>query len=908
MAAGELERNGGLVLTDPNGRALPLWWEERAHWPDGTVKWVWIHARLDSEPGVAEHVVTLLPGKGKPAVCGGSVDGALDLDGTRLEISEAGWEFEAAGHRAAVGAGGAGDVRTDPIQPVDGRGAVELVEASAIAPLLRLRGPESAGLGFDHLLRIDPRGGCLHWQQRLSFRGDRLVELCHLRCGVAISGSAGVEAWEWPSVRQVRERLTALRPGVYRVDDGEEVPGRPEACVHRGQVSVTLEKGWQRAPFSLAAHGDQVEVDLYPSGAGCLSVHPGTSLRHALRIELNGARGAPAAWSLDPETACATGAFGPLMPRSPLTGKRYPGYEQAMDACLHSARRTRLDKERGAPVGAPAELADEASQDEEYFGLQHYGDWPMALGAYGGERRMYADNEYDTPYAYFLQFARTGKPEYADVAVASAVHMTDLDCMVTTGDMRFHGYRDTADDHAGHRPPGGELGHYWTDGLVLNYLVCGDRWSWEAAHAQVGHLMSLFAGDGDDPVRRRFLGCERAVGWPLVALAGVAEVTGDALVLGKMQQMSAYLARFAANPDRELEEMDAIGADPIQWWRIAQADGCKPFMLGVVLEGLERYHRLTGDLVAEQAIVDTCRFLVEVMWVENVEAFIYEWNAYNRGHREEVYPHYINMMVAPGLAYAHELTGDPVFREVATRSFHAALWTLFAPGGGKEIGMVGRTSALMVGRLHEWRRRDLVQRAERLPPSNGLPFAYEGSAGDLAAHPGLRLRQGAPRYCDGALMSAGDSYAEYGFREPVGTDCGEISFTVVPSWDCPPHPGPVAQRAYLHLSDLPFTRSCVSVISFYTGLHVRFYDAERHYIEVLETDIGTWKAGSPHRIDIGWRAGTAWLRVDGEESDRRTLDRRLSGAFARLHLGHRPGNWRADATLSDLVMHLGQPR
>jgi len=905
FAQGELESGGGLVLTDPGGRVLPLWWEERAHWPDNTVKWVCVHARLDPEPDVDTLVVALLPGAGEPAALDGPVEEGVELEGTRFEITEEGWVFGNAGGQAIIHTGRPEDVHTDPPLPVGGAAGIEVVEASAIAPLVRVRHEADSGLGFDHLLRIDPRGGNLHWRQRLNFLGDQVVALSHLRCGVTFTGQSGSGAWEWPALSTVQERLSVLRPGVYQVDGGGEVPGRPEARVRQGQVSVVLEKGWQRAPFTLSARGDGVEVELYPSTADPLTVHPGTSLRHTLHIGLNCGRGRMAEWSLDPEATCGSGAFGPLMPRSRLTEQRYPGYEQAMDACLRSGRRTRLDKERGAAVGAPAELADEASQDEEYFGLQHYGDWPMALGAYGGERRMYADNEYDTPYTYFLQFVRTGSPEYVDIAHASAVHMADVDCMVTTGDMRFHGYRETADDHAEHRPSGGELGHYWTDGLVLDYLLCDDLWSWESARAQVQYLMSVFAGEGDDPVRRHFLGCERAVGWPLVALAGVAEVTGGEVVLGKMQQMAAYLARFAADPDRELEEVDAIGTEAIKWWRIAQEDGCKPFMLGVVLEGLERYHRLTGDPVAEQAIVDTCRFLVEVMWVENVEAFTYEWNAFNRGHREESYPHYINMMVAPGLAYAYELTGETVFREVATRSFHAALWTLFAPGGGKEIGMVGRTSALMVGRLHEWKTRDLALRAQRLPPSNGLPFRYEGDAAHLAAHPNVRLRQGAPRYRDGALVSDGDSFAVYGFREPVGTDCGEISFTVIPDWDCPPHPGPVASRAYLHLSARPFTRSCVSVISFYTGLHVRFYDGERHYIEVLETDIGDWRANCPHRIDIGWSAGTAWLRVDGEESDRRSLDRRLSGAFERLHLGHRPGNWRAQATLTGLVLRLG---
>ena len=284
--------------------------------------------------------------------------------------------------------------------------------------------------------------------------------------------------------------------------------------------------------------------------------------------------------------------------------------------------------------------------------------------------------------------------------------------------------------------------------------------------------------------------------------------------------------------------------------------------------------------------------------------------------------------------------------------------------------MVGRTSALMVGRLHEWKERDETARDRRLTPSRGVLFAFEGPPEELARRPELTLRQGRPEYRDGALVSAGDSFAVYGFRDPANTDRGQIAFTVTPDWDCPSHPGPVAQRAYLHLADAPFTSACVSVISFYTGLHVRFYDAGRHYIEVLETDIRDWKAGMSHRVEIGWdvspggegkrrapaqrgacggaaagaetplgdgerrapaqrgarggrgigsagpgepetgpepwaASGEAWLCIDGTERDRRPLGRRLSGGFRRLHLGHRPGNWRADGALGELVIRLG---
>jgi len=896
LAEGGVPAGSAFALRDGRGERLPLWWVERAHWPDGSIKWIFLHARL----GAASAAVELEIGEGTATTIESIGAGGVELDGARLVLEDGGWTFAAGDREVHVRPRGA---VTDPCIDQEGSYEAELVEASGIAPLLRLRQRREEGLRFDQLLRLDPVQKVLHWQQRVSFL---TAETCRLKeLGAVLE--CPEEAWMWAVDGEAHSRLQVLLPGFFALDGGEETAGRPEAALRGKGVSLVLEKGWQRAPFALEAAGRRVQVGFYPREAMPLAVQPGTSFRHSLRIGLEGVDGMPATWSLDAEAACGSGAFGPLMACTEHTRRFYPGYEQAMDACMQGGRLTRLDKERGDSKGHPAMLADEEQQDEEYFGLQHYGDWPMALGAYGGELRMYADNEYDTPFAYYLQFMRTGRPEYLEVAHHSAVHMADVDCMATTGDMRFHGYRETAEDHAEHRTRGGDLGHYWTDGLALAFLVNGDWWSWEAARDQARFLLGVFAGEGDDAIRRNFLGCERAVGWPLTALAGVAEVTGDVELLAKMGQMTGFLARFAADPDRELEEVAEVDGRPLKWWRICQEDGTKPFMLGVVLEGLERYHRLTGDPAAETAIVDICRFLVEVMWVEGVEAFIYEWNAFNRGHREDVYPHYINMMVAPGLAYAHELTGEEQFREVATRSFHAALWTLYAPGGGKEIGMVGRTSAMMVGRLWEWRQRGEGVRKERLLPSNGLPFSFEGAPEELANSQELALREGKPRYEEGGLVSDGDSYAVYGFHDPVNTDRGEIEFSFGPDWDCPPHPGPVEQRAYLHLCDRPFTRSCVSIISFYTGLHVRFYDVERHYVEVLEADIQHWKEGESHRVRVVWdvEEGTAALWLDGEEADRRGLKRRLSGGFKRLHLGHRPGNWRANGKIGALRLRLG---
>ena len=903
FAQGAVHSGSGLALQEPDGNRLPLWWTERALWPDGSLKWVFLHARLQSQTEDL-HLVQAEdpPEEIRPGQIALDATDALQLDGCRLACTATSWRFETPLGTMEIQSIA---VRTDPAMSPSDAYRISLVEPSPIAPLLRFSQEKNTadknGLRFDHLFRLDAANGSLHWQQRLSFLAAGTHRLCGLSAAFKADG-----VWQVVGYPQATQLLIP-RPGHFSLDGGSQEAGHPQAALSCGTARILLEKGWQRAPCAVRGGDGEAHIEFYPQAAANLAVHSGTSFRHGVCLSLAGKGLETLRFSLDPETACATGAFGPLMAQTPRTCRLFPGYEKAIAAALDNGRLTRLDKERGQAAGRPADLEDEAAQDEEYFGLHHYGDWPMALGSYGGIRRMYADNEYDTSFAYFLQFVRTGRCAYLEVAHHSALHMADLDCKATDGDMHFHGYLEQAEDHAEHRTQGGDLGHYWTDGLVLDYLLLGDSWCWEAAQDMAAFLLERFAGDGDDPIRRNFTGCERAVGWPLVALCGVAEKNNDLALMAKMGQMAAYLSRFTADPDRELKEVTESGGQPLRWWRICQEDGTKPFMLGVVLEGLERYHRLSGDTAAVAAIVDLARFLVETLWVPEIEAFIYEWNAFGRPHREDVYPHYINMMVAPGLAYAYELCGDERFRQVATRSFHAALWTLFAPGGGKEIGMVGRTSALMAARLFAWRQGDEKARTAQLKPSNGVPFKFSGQPEKLEKCGEIFRLDGIPRHEGGALHSASDSYVVYAWRTPVATERGRLAFSFRPDWESPRQRDGVNQRCYVHLCDRPFTRSCVSVISFYTGLHVRFYDVGRHYIEVLETDIQHWERGKEARVEVSWdtHKGEAALLLDGQERDCRALDRRLGGAFKRLHLGQRPGNWRADGLIGDLELVLG---
>jgi hypothetical protein len=903
FAPGVLRAGGGLVLQH-EGLALPTWTTERARWPDGSLKWVFLHARVPA--GTCE--LELVPG-GSDAP-GPLVDhGSLSLGGCHLRRSGAGWVFDAPTGswelRSSV-------VDTDlPLAHAPEVARLTLLEASPIAPLARLRCAESTeGVVVDDLLRLDAVHDRLVWTRRVTWYAEGDFELRHLGADLRAIGGAFDPV-----------EIVAPAPGRLFSDDWDDGEGYPMGVLAGPTHALFLEHAWQKAPFALRADGEAVAVDTYAPEAGPQAVKGGTSFRHTVELACGpaaaDAAGASVEVVIDPAYLCATGAIGTIAPATAVRAD-FPGYETAFRATLETGRLTQLDGPQNE-AGPAAPLEEESRQDEEYFGLPHYGDWPMPWGSYGGTRRMYASNEYDPAYAYYQGYAIYGDPRFLAIGRVSAMHMTDVDTIAHTGDMRFHGYNESSEDHGWARAPG-DLGHYWTDGYWMLHFVHGDPWAREAALAATGFIARRFAEGGTAYMRRVWAGGERSLGWPAVALMGSYEATGDAQLLATIQGLVDYMEGFTADPEREIEFESGTAQQPLVWWRTAMADGCKPFMVGVILEGLERFHRITGDPKAAACIERLARFLVERMWLEHEATFIYEWNAYNRGHRFAK-PHSLIPLFVRGLGYAYELTGEERFREVSEKAFHGCLWTLYDPrSGGKSIGMMGRTLGAYVTMLQGWLDEERATYRASIPASTGGSFTWQGTSADLAGAPGVVAEGGAPRFDDGAVVSQGDSYLALAFTEGVNADAGRLRLRTRLLPDSGGYPG---QRCFLHLCGEHLGEPALSLISFYSSLHARLSDRQGRLIEVAEGfQYGVdakgrplpeerhppreWVEGEWFEVEVEWNApGSMRLWFDGGLVDEKPLDRRLGGAFRRLYVGAKPGNWRARASVDLQELRLG---
>ena len=693
-----------LSLLDGSGQELPIWWTPRALWPDGSRKWIWLHTRVPA--GTME--LELQATEQEPA----AHESRIHIEGPELTFGDKDFSFAASPSTFSL------EVGRDRIEVQDEPDVLEpeaacdfssayfqIIEDSPIAPLVRLCDPVEEGIRREYLFRIDPVLRSVHWTRRVSLMSGPRHELRSMGARLCLTQGQ----WYLPDFPS-HHTLRVHRPHRMQLGHDPETDGHPDAVMAAAGEAVRLEKGWQRAPFALHAGDVDGMVEFYPAACAPLVVLQGTSFRHEVRLAVGSEAEATVRsevrWSWDSEAAAGSGAFGPLIPRSEEVKRLFPGFDKAFEMAIDHCRPTRLDSPDGEEEGPPGDLADETTHDVEFFGLQHYGDWPMKSGAYGSSKRIYCDNEYDVPYA-------------------------------------------------------------------------------------------------------------------LIAIA---------------------------------------------------------------------------------------EFLRDVMWTPLVGAFIYELNAYNRGHRG-LFPHYINLIVTRGLAYAHELTGDESFRKLTVDAAYGGLWTVFETTGGKEIGMVGRTSGATAAYMMDWWKRDQDALAAAQPSSSGVAFEFDGKPADLLAQDALSLAEGRPEYDPGeALICLDDSFAICEVREPWNTDSGCVGLDYAPNstikWDRGgnPHPG----WGLLHLCDDKFTASAVTVMQFYDSLHVRFYDRDRKIIEVLEANVNGWQAGARRTIEFEWDPKEAVLRMDGEEVHRIRLPRCLSGFFRKLYLGCKPGNWKGKGKLYKVGIRVGR--
>ncbi len=684
FAQGALDSTDHLRLL-AGGEELPLQAKPMVRWPDGSVK----AALLDTAAPAATDALTLE--FGRDVTRAEAPDPVtVTRDGDALTVTagplSARFDLRASGLFTRLERDGV--ALTDPDRParitlVDDAGSaydtlaapeeVVVEEAGPMRAVVRLDGHHTGDAGdlFEYRIRLaffarfPAVQATYRWMNDNS--GQEFTELNAIRFElplVAGAGDALIGADE-----PVRASLAGsagiaqLRDDSYSgAAEGTRAPG----WVSAGDVTLACGDFWQLYPKGIGVDGGALYVDICPDFAdgeyddcterdlyklyyylqgGVYKIRQGTAKTHDLWLDTGGADAgtlaalageppviaAPADWYL------ASGVFGDFVP---ITAGRTPRYDDICDRLLQSTEGRR--------------------ESVHEFGMLNYGDWWGERGANWG------NGEYDSHHTA-AQMAVRGHAPFAwqQLMRDMARHDHDVDlCHYHANSGYIGGSWAHSIGHVGSylsqrmegqygSPRAGQSPtHTWTRGTTEYFMLTGDPAGIEAARMISDHYGGSYINNYD-------FTNGRVPGWHLIFTMATYQATGDPF----------YLNAARIIVDRTMERRT-----PGSGWARQLVPGhchCEPrcrglcsFMQGVLGVGLHDYWLATGDKRVEEAVPDAARYVIEEIWEDEAEMFRYTScpDSSLTGSRADT--------LGGLLLFASEITGDPLFADVAVRGMN----------------------------------------------------------------------------------------------------------------------------------------------------------------------------------------------------------------------------------------------
>jgi len=450
---------------------------------------------------------------------------------------------------------------------------------------------------------------------------------------------------------------------------------------------------WQLFPKRIVADGRRITYQLWARGAqlqpeGCSRFYKGMAKTHDLFFRFDGeplpeqkaqafaaALGDELIAVCDPEYYCRTRAYGPhpLSPAVGRGGRRHPGYDALVRACLNREFEGRLG------------LYPSRERNDAY-GFINFGDWLLS--------RYWASHEYDTTWGFLQQFYRTGDLELLDYVREAARHSYDID-FHHDADITTSKYPQTSHDKGNYHFQGGDShghtgeadpGHVFVDGLLNYYwltgdLRCGDVLDW-AFPLYLAEQKERLAGGGT----------WRYVGGYVVGIyvRGYAWTWDPAYI--EQAEWAVGQNFYPERPGRG--NATRHPSDGVWWDKRQKGYSCQPWLGDSVVDGysaLLEVHPVTRHRERlEDAFVQIARFVDEHAFTREQGGI---WQGLSKPglgpgpytHSKGNYGRGICGLSALTMGKAYELKGDPHFLDVGRELLSLVVQTRGELYHGKEI-------------------------------------------------------------------------------------------------------------------------------------------------------------------------------------------------------------------------------
>ena len=446
--------------------------------------------------------------------------------------------------------------------------------------------------------------------------------------------------------------------------DGALVESRYDGDMNLGQYCVHVADFWQNYPKSIQSAGQEASIGLLPfiihqeiydeytpeerrkllyfMEDGRYRMHVG--MRKLIQIgfsnTVTSAEMLTEPIFMRPESSSLekSGAFGPIL------------------CCCQETQQFDKAIERGY------ELLVRLREEKREYGMFNYGDWH-------GERNVNWGNcEYDLPYAGLIQYLRGAGEKYARMGILAAEHMEQVD------HIRVHAIKEMIGLFFLHTP-----GH-------SNYYEGNNDEVWNEYFVHVGHLFvqgltEWYKITGNQRYKDAILRCadnlcgdyctcfdfvtEREPAWVMLLMLAVYELTLDQKYINACR---VIVERIAYKQDEKTGAIKAMVSFAESERKIVF--GGKPFMCGILMSALQRYHRCVEDEISIKVMEGIAHWLVYDMWDEEANGFWYTTYAKTRG--THCYPAN-NMEIIEGLLFVYEKNGDPLLYDRAMKAFECAM-------------------------------------------------------------------------------------------------------------------------------------------------------------------------------------------------------------------------------------------
>lgn len=722
MARGALKDDKAAALFDAQGKQAPLQTEVLARWPDGSIRWLLVDFQADLAPK-QKKVFALRYGPGvkraavkDPVQVKKQADGSVVLQPGPVRLvynsKDDARLFFPQGQATLINTNGGRQTErlltdNDAVNTL-GNGIclragmctfckpqieqIVVEQAGPVRACIRVSGShvDKDNKMFRYVARVHAWRGRPYVRVHYTLINDRQdalmakFEWLTVFFGVKPSG----KGWFLLNGKGADQgRLFQVDESHYLRDNkpaGRRACGWAATGSDQGGLAVGLREFWQNWPKAIDAGLCNIKLDLFPRlprdlyggkplreesklyyylRDGRYTLKCGVAKTHELWIKyLSGkpdvkelsaffqAAEDPLLATCEPAYACATKAAGEFPPADP---KKYAGYDAALDRALEGHLKRR----------------DETRE----YGLLNYGDW------YGERSVNWGNLEYDLAHGLFVQYLRTGDRRYFLRAEQAARHHIDVDVVHATnpllknpwgtpprvGDVWLHcvghtgGYYENAPlpvsrtYQMGHST---NFGHVWVSGDLDYYHLTGDRRamhvSRQIADAMASHMPTSYGTH------------IRALGWPMILVLDAYAATGE----------KKYLAAATAN-----WEVLKKNIDWEKGWVVRLAKGhclhkdrhCRgnvPFMEGLTLCALARYHRVTKDPEVLRAITVGIDQMIRECWQE--EAGTFSYTACPLSSRT---PYVLFALSAEAMAYEAKLTGNREHLRILRKGLRATI-------------------------------------------------------------------------------------------------------------------------------------------------------------------------------------------------------------------------------------------